>query len=84
MKTFTARQLSRTPANIFDAAREDGKVEITHDRYKGQFHLYYKKNTLTCDASNELIISFIAKSGLMCSDIDAALNEKAPEGADPK
>ena len=52
MKTFTAKQLSRSPAQVFDAAREDGKAEITHDRFKGKFELnhipeieYYHKFT---------------------------------------
>ncbi len=39
MKTFTAKQLSRTPAKVFEAAREDGKVEVTHDRFSGRFQL---------------------------------------------
>lgn len=46
MKTFTAKQLSRAPAKIFDAAREDGKVEITHDRFTGRFQLYHVPDNL--------------------------------------
>lgn len=41
MKTFTAKQFTRTPGQVFEAAREDGKVEITHDRFKGIFTLKY-------------------------------------------
>jgi hypothetical protein len=41
MKKFTAKQFSRAPAQVFDAAKEDGKAEITHDRFKGKFQIYY-------------------------------------------
>jgi hypothetical protein len=41
MKSFTAKQFSRTPGVVFDAAREDGKVEITHGQFAGKFQLYY-------------------------------------------
>ena len=43
MKTFTAKQLSRAPAKVFEAAREDGKVEITHDRFLWPFTLTMEK-----------------------------------------
>ena len=33
MKTFTARQLGKTPAQVFEAACEE-PVRIRHDRYK--------------------------------------------------
>ena len=35
MKTFTAKQFSRTPGVVFDAARDDGKVIITHGPHNG-------------------------------------------------
>ena len=40
MKSFTAKEFSRCPAKVYEAAREDGKVEITHDRFKGGFFIY--------------------------------------------
>lgn len=41
MKTFTAKQFSRAPAQVFEAARENGKAEVTHDRFKGKFEIYH-------------------------------------------
>lgn len=49
MKTFTAKQLSRNPAQVFDAAREDGEVSITHDRFTGNFELSYYTKIQTLD-----------------------------------
>lgn len=37
MKSFTAKEFSRCPAKVYEAAREDGKVEVTHDRFRGSF-----------------------------------------------
>lgn len=47
MKTFTAKQFSRAPAQVFDAARDDGTVEITHDRFKGKFILKHEIGLLS-------------------------------------
>ena len=33
MKTFTATQLNKKPQEVFAAVKEDGAVEIKHDRY---------------------------------------------------
>jgi len=33
MKTFTAKELNKSPAQVFRAADKDGEVEISHDRY---------------------------------------------------
>lgn len=52
MKTFTAKQFSRTPGKVFDAARDDGKVEITHGANK-TFELTYLHEEI---ASNETIV----------------------------
>lgn len=41
MKSFTAKEFSRCPAKVYEAAREDGKAEVTHDRFGGCFHLYH-------------------------------------------
>jgi len=41
MKSFTAKEFSRCPAKVYEAAREDGKVEITHDRFNECFALTY-------------------------------------------
>lgn len=41
MKSFTAKEFSRCPAKVYEAAREDGKVEVTHDRFLGCFHVYH-------------------------------------------
>lgn len=43
MKTFTAKQFSRTPGVVFDAARDDGKAEITHGA-NNKFELNYIKS----------------------------------------
>jgi len=50
-QTFTAKQFSRCPAKVYEAAREDGSVEITHDRFGGKFVMDYKVGVLT--AMNE-------------------------------
>jgi hypothetical protein len=47
MKTFTAKEFSRCPAKVYDAAREEGSVEITHDRFGGKFVMEYKVGLLT-------------------------------------
>jgi len=41
MKTFTAKQFSRTPKVIFDAARQDGSVRITHEWFNDEFIISY-------------------------------------------
>lgn len=41
MKSFTAKEFSRCPAKVYEAAREDGKAEVTHDRFGGKFQIYY-------------------------------------------
>lgn len=41
MKSFTAKEFSRCPAKVYEAAMDDGKVEITHDRFGGKFQIYY-------------------------------------------
>ncbi len=33
MKIFTSTQLNKSPAQVFRAADQDGKVKINHDRY---------------------------------------------------
>ncbi len=33
MKTFTAKELNKSPAQVFRAADQDGSVKINHDRY---------------------------------------------------
>jgi len=35
MKTFTAKEFSRCPAKVYEAAKEVGSVAITHDRFNG-------------------------------------------------
>lgn len=42
MKSFTAKEFSRCPAKVYEAAREDGKVEVTHDRFRGKFLIEHK------------------------------------------
>ncbi len=37
MKTFTATHLNKHAQEVFAAAKEDGGVNIKHDRYKGGF-----------------------------------------------
>lgn len=37
MKSFTAKEFSRCPAKVYEAAREDGRAEVTHDRFRGSF-----------------------------------------------
>lgn len=44
MRSFTAKEFSRCPAQVYEAAREDGKVEITHDRFYGVFQLYHNNH----------------------------------------
>lgn len=41
MRSFTAKEFSRCPAKVYEAARDDGKAEITHDRFYGCFHIYH-------------------------------------------
>lgn len=33
MKTFTAKELNKKPAQVFRAADQEGSVRINHDRY---------------------------------------------------
>lgn len=33
MKTFTAKELNKSPAQVFRAADQEGSVKINHDRY---------------------------------------------------
>jgi len=33
MKTFTAKEMNKSPAQVFRAADQDGFVKINHDRY---------------------------------------------------
>jgi hypothetical protein len=47
LQTFTAKQFSRCPAKVYEAAREDGSAEITHDRFGGKFVMEYKVGVLT-------------------------------------
>jgi len=35
MKSFTAKEFSRCPAKVYDAAKDVGSVEITHERFNG-------------------------------------------------
>jgi hypothetical protein len=49
MKTFTATQLNKAPQEIFAAAKEDGVVEIKHDRYAGvKFTITAEKEVKGC------------------------------------
>jgi len=41
MKSFTAKEFSRCPAQVYEAARADGIAEVAHDRHDGCFHLYH-------------------------------------------
>lgn len=45
MKSFTAKEFSRCPAKVYEAAREDGSAEITHDRFNGAFVITYKSDS---------------------------------------
>lgn len=47
MKSFTAKEFSRCPAKVYEAAREDGCVEITHDRFSGVFRMEHLKRLVT-------------------------------------
>lgn len=62
MKTFTAKDFSRCPAKVYEAAREDGKVEVTHDRFPHKFTLIYR------DIENYNLIDL----GITQQDIDSA------------
>jgi hypothetical protein len=82
MKTFTAKQFSRNPAQVFDAAREYGRAVITHGGYlSGQFVLEYQKKADEF-ISEEYLTDFnkrMAKA--IRSEMDKR-NEKGPEGPD--
>jgi hypothetical protein len=54
MKTFTAKEFSRCPAKVYEAAREDGLAEITHDRFGGKFIMEYNVGLLTAMNEKEL------------------------------
>lgn len=43
MKSFTAKQFVKAPAQVYEAAREEGAAEITHDRHPGKFVMTYNK-----------------------------------------
>lgn len=62
MKSFTAKEFSRCPAKVYEAAREDGKVEVAHDRFPHNFSLIYR------DIENAKLLD----AGLTQPDIDAA------------
>lgn len=55
MKSFTAKEFSRCPAKVYEAAREDGKAEVTHDRFQGCFHVYHVKNPETLFSEGDVI-----------------------------
>lgn len=42
MKSFTAKEFSRCPAKVYEAAREDGMAYVSHDRHKEPFVLLYE------------------------------------------
>lgn len=44
MKSFTAKEFSRCPAKVYEAARKDGEVEIVHDRFCVPFRMFYDEN----------------------------------------
>lgn len=56
MKSFTAKEFSRCPAKVYEAAREDGKVEVTHDRFRGKFVITYEIGWLS--SMNEKLYDF--------------------------
>lgn len=43
MKSFTAKEFSRCPAKVYEAAREDGKAFVSHERYPAGFVILYDK-----------------------------------------
>lgn len=76
MKTFTAKQFSRAPAQVFDAAREDGKVEVTHDRFRGRFQVYYVPENMSGIEPGAIL----EVQGMKLRVIE--YKEKGPEGPD--
>lgn len=55
MKSFTAKEFSRCPAKVYEAARENGKAEITHDRFGGKFQIYYMAHNAPQLKTNDVI-----------------------------
>ena len=72
MKTFTAKQFSRTPGVVFDAAREDGAAAITHG-HNNEFTLTHNKGKPAFEFNRVKPIDDILQE-----------NEKGPEGPNSK
>jgi len=75
MKSFTAKEFSRCPAKVYDAAKEVGSVEITHDRFNGgRFCIAYiddKEVNSFVDRMESSLAAFI--------DRNTIGNKKAPD-----
>ena len=66
MKSFTAKEFSRCPAKVYEAAREDGSVEIAHDRFGGTFQIYHVQRP--CDIIEQPQVGDKVWVRIRCSD----------------
>jgi hypothetical protein len=56
MKSFTATQLNKAPQEIFAAAKEDGAIEIKHDRFNGGvFAIVWNEQQSLADMAEQLV-----------------------------
>ncbi len=53
MKTFTSTQLNKSPAQVFRAADQEGKVKINHDRYPDKVFIMEGRERGWIDCSAE-------------------------------
>lgn len=82
MKSFTAKEFSRCPARVYEAAREDGEVEVTHDRFNGKFYFCFVSDKEILDIVENVesdLAAYIERGTPEAQGVGQFMKKKAPD-----